>query len=373
MYHRILQDVIEKRNNKHKAIIVLGARQVGKTTLIKQILKQKDYLLLDGDNPTVRDLLYNPNTEEIKNIIGKHSIVFIDEAQRIHNIGITIKIIIDQLKDVDIYVTGSSSFYLQNEINEALTGRKWEYELYPLCWEEIELKEGYLKSLQQLDNILVYGMYPEVRNKRGDERFVLNQLTSSYLYKDILEFSGIRKPEILQKLLKALAYQIGNEVKYNELAQLIGVDNETVARYIQILEQAYVIFRLPPFNRNLRNEIKRNQKVYFYDNGIRNALIGNFSPFKIRNDKGALWENFLISERLKQNKYKERFAQMYFWRTKQQQEVDLVEIVDGNITGFEFKWKAKKNAKLPKTFVRNYQAKEMIIDKNNFRDFIIIK
>jgi len=373
MFHRILQNVIEKRDNKHKAVIVLGARQVGKTTLIKQILQQKEYLLLDGDNPMVRDLLYNPNTEEIKDIIGHYKIVFIDEAQRINNIGISLKIIIDQLRDVDVYVTGSSAFYLQNEINEALTGRKWEYELYPLCWEEFEHHEGYLQSLQQLDNVLIYGMYPEVRNRRGDERFVLNQLTGSYLYKDIYEFSGIRKPEILQKLLKALAYQIGSEVKYNELAQLVGVDKETIARYIQILEQAYVIFRLPPFSRNLRNEIKRNQKVYFYDNGIRNALIGNFTPFKLREDKGVLWENFLISERLKQNKYKERYTQMYFWRTKQQQEVDLVEVFDGKITGFEFKWKTKKNTKLPKTFTHTYKANEIIVDKNNFRDFVWIK
>ncbi len=277
--------------------------------------------------------------EEIKNIIGEKKIIFIDEAQRINNIGITIKIIVDQLKDVKVYVTGASAFYLQNSINEPLTGRKWEYELFLISWEEYEEKQSYILSIQQLEYRLLYGFYPEVLNNNGDEKAILYQLVNSYLYRDIFEFYGIRKPEVLDKLLKALAFQIGSEVSYNELSQIVGVDKATISRYIHILEQGYIIFRLPSFSKNLRNEIKRNQKIYFYDNGLRNALISNFQNIDLRMDKGALWENFLISERLKQNKYKETFTQMYFWRTKQQQEVDLVEVKDGNVSGFEFKWK----------------------------------
>jgi len=372
MYARYLQKIIAKRENDNKAIIIIGARQVGKTTLAESILKGKKYLFIDGDNPAMRSMLNNPNTEEIKSIIGENKIVFFDEAQRINNIGITIKIIIDQLKDVKVYVTGSSAFYLQNSINEPLTGRKWEYQLFPISWEEYEERHSYINSIQQLERRLIYGFYPEVLNNTGDEKAILYQLVNSYLYRDIFEFAGIRKPDVLDKLLKALAFQVGNEVSYNELSQIVGVDKATISRYIHILEQGYIIFRLPSFSKNLRNEIKRNQKIYFYDNGIRNALISNFQNMELRMDKGALWENFLMSERLKQNRYKETFTQMYFWRTKQQQEVDLVEVKDGQISGFEFKWKAKNQQKLPKSFVETYQAKSFMIDKANFRDFVII-
>ena len=370
MYQRIIEKNIKLRKKEAKAVVIIGARQVGKTTLIKTILKNKRYLFLDGDNPIIRETLNNINFELLKTIIGKNKIIFIDEAQRIENIGLTIKMIIDQLEDIQVYVSGSSAFYLQNSLNESLTGRKWEYELFPISWAEYENKHGYLQSLQQLENKIIYGFYPEILNNIGDEQILLKQLTNSYLYRDILTFSGIRKPEVLEKLLKALAFQIGNEVSYNELSQIVGIDKATIARYIQILEQSYIVFRLPSFSKNLRNEIKRNQKIYFYDTGVRNAIISNFTNLAMRSDKGALWENFLISERLKQNKYIENFTEMYFWRTKQQQEVDLVEINNGEITGFEFKWEAKKKINLPKTFTNTYNAKSVIIDKNNFRDFI---
>ncbi len=373
MYKRYLQNKILKRTNPKKAIIVIGARQVGKTTLIKTLLKDKNYLFLDGDNPSIRELLNNPNTEEIKTIIANHKTLFIDEAQRINNIGITIKIIIDQIKDVQVFVSGSSAFYLQNSLNETLTGRKWEYTLFPITWEEYQNKHSYLESIQQLENRILYGFYPEVLNNNGDEKAILKQLVNSYLYKDILIFSGIRKPDVLEKLLKALAFQIGNEVSYNELSQIVGIDKTTISKYIQILEQNHIIFRLPAYSKNLRNEIKRNQKIYFYDTGVRNTIINNFTPLSMRTDKGALWENFLLAERLKQNIYKETYTDMHFWRTKQQQEVDLVEINNGKITGFEIKWEAKKQIKLPLTFTKTYNAKSKIIDKNNFIDFVIIE
>lgn len=372
MYQRLQENIIKEKIGSGKTIIVVGARQVGKTTLIKSILQKKEYLFFDADDPTIRQLLSSPNTEQIRTFLGDNKIVFIDEVQRIEKIGLTLKIITDQFKDVQLLVSGSSSFDLGNKLNEPLTGRKWEYELFPISWEEFEKKEGFVKSEQQVENRLLFGFYPEVLNNKGKERGILKNLASSYLYRDILAFSDIRKPEILDNLLLALALQVGSEVNYNELAQTIGVNKITIQKYIDVLEKAYIVFRLGSFSRNLRNEIKRNRKIYFYDNGIRNMIIGNFNPLKLRTDAGALWENFLISERVKQNIYKDTFARVYFWRTKQQQEIDFVEEKDGKIFGYEFKWKPKSKVKIPETFTKIYEAETIIIDRNNFREFVII-
>lgn len=372
MYSRYLSDLIKKRIGSGKAIIVIGPRQVGKTTLIESILETKDYLLLDGDDPKTRTLLTEPNTEQIRTILGKYKFVFIDEAQRIEGIGLTMKIITDRFKDVQLFSSGSSSFDLTNKINEPLTGRKWEYQLFPISWEEYENHHGFLYSEQQLENRLLYGLYPDVLNNVGDEINILRNLVNSYLYRDILSYSDIRKPEILDKLVQALALQVGSEVNYSELAQIVNVDKNTISKYIDILQKGYIIFKLGSFSRNVRNEIKTNKKIYFYDNGIRNMVIGNFNPINLRTDKGALWENFLISERIKQIEYKQSLARTYFWRTKQQQEVDFVEDNGGKITGFEFKWLNKKNAKLPRTFTETYDAESKVIDKENFREFIKI-
>jgi predicted AAA+ superfamily ATPase len=371
MYERYLKAKIEARINSGKAIVLLGPRQVGKTTLIKDILQQRDYIFFDGDDPRTRALLNQPNTEEIRRLIGKHRFVFIDEAQRIAGIGLTMKIITDQFKDVQVISSGSSSFDLAKELNEPLTGRKWEYNLYPISWEEYENAHGYLSSEQQLENRLLFGLYPDVLNNPGDEVPVLRNLLNSYLYRDILAQSDLRRPEILDRLVQALAWQVGNEVNYTELAQLLTVDKNTVARYIEILEKGYVIFRLGSFSRNLRNEIKTNRKVYFFDNGIRNMIIGNFDPLQARPDKGALWENFLIAERVKQIAYKQLLARSYFWRTKQQQEVDYVEDVGGKIFGYEFKWSETKSKKLPITFTNTYQSVDQVITRQNFRDFVV--
>ena len=371
MFERTIENTIKEKIDGKKAIIVIGARQVGKTTLLNKILKNVDYLFLDADDPSTRSLLQNPTTEQIRSLLGNYKYLFIDEPQRIQGIGLTLKIITDQFKGIQLFVSGSSSFDLGNELNEPLTGRKWEYELFPISWEEYENKIGFIKSEQQIDNRLLYGLYPEVINNQGKERETLKNLVNSYLYRDILAFSDIRKPEVLEKLLQALALQMGNEVNYNELSQLIEINKITVQKYIDILENGSIVFRLNSFSRNIRNEITQNRKIYFYDNGIRNMIIGNFSPLDLRVDKGALWENFLISERRKQNLYKDTFARMYFWRTKQQQEVDFVEEKDGQITGFEFKWNNKKT-KLPKTFIEAYHAKGHIIDRKNFREFVVI-
>jgi predicted AAA+ superfamily ATPase len=371
MYTRTIESRIKEKINGGKAIVVVGARQVGKTTLIKSILEGVDSLFLDADDPTIRSLLSNPNTEQIRTILADYKTVFLDEAQRISGIGLTLKIITDQFKDVQLIVSGSSSFDLGNELNEPLTGRKWEYELFPLSWEEYEKKIGFVKSEQQLENRLLYGFYPEVINNQGNEKETLKNLVNSYLYRDILAFSDIRRPEVLEKLLQALALQMGSEVNYNELSQTIGINKVTVQKYIEILEKGYIVMRLNSFSRNLRNEIKQNRKIYFYDNGIRNMIIGNFSPLELRVDKGALWENFLVSERLKQNIYKETFAKMYFWRTKQQQEIDFVEESNGHVSGYEFKWNSKKII-FPKKFTETYQAETLLISRKNFRDFVII-
>jgi len=370
MIERELSTIIENKFGKGKAIIIIGPRQVGKTTLCKKILENKEHLFLDGDDPTVRNILTNPNTEQLKSIIANRKVIFIDEAQRIENIGLTLKIITDQFKEVQILVSGSSAFEINNKLNEPLTGRKWEYQLFPISWKELENDIGYLKSEQQLELRLLYGLYPDVINNPGDEIEVLKQLVSSYLYKDILSYSGIRKPEILEKILKALALQVGSEVSYNELAQLIGVDKKTINSYIDLLVQGYVIFKLPSFSRNLRNEIKTNQKIYFYDTGVRNMLIGNFTPLENRIDKGAIWENFLIAERIKNLNYQGSLANSYFWRTKQQQEIDYIEEKSGIITGYEFKWNPKAKTKIHKSFIEAYNSKIEVVNRSNFREFL---
>jgi predicted AAA+ superfamily ATPase len=372
MYPRYIREIITGKIGSGKAIIVTGPRQVGKTTLIESILDSNKYLLLDGDDPKTRTLLTEPNTEQIKSILGDYKFVFIDEAQRIEGIGLTMKIITDRLKNVQLFANGSSSFDLTSKINEPLTGRKWEYQLFPISWEEYEMHHGYLHSEQQLENRLLFGMYPDVLNNPKDEINILRNLVSSYLYKDILSYADIRKPEVLEKLVQALALQVGSEVNYSELAQIVNIDKNTVSKYIDILQKGYIIFKLSSFSRNIRNEIKTNKKIYFYDNGVRNMVIGNFNPLDLRTDKGALWENFLISERIKQIIYKQRLSKPYFWRTRQQQEVDFVEEESGNISGYEFKWKKKNNARLPKTFTSAYNATSKIIDRENFRDFVII-
>jgi predicted AAA+ superfamily ATPase len=367
---RILKTTLIEQFNSGKAIVLIGPRQVGKSTLIREILKQQDYLFLDSDDFKVQQQLIEPNTNYLKRLIGDKKIVFIDEARRIKNIGITSKIIIDQFKDVQLILSGSSAFELNNEINEPLTGRKWEYNLYPISFQELEQTIGFSEVSKQLEQRIIYGMYPDALNYIGKEKEVLENLINSYLYKDILMLSGIKKADVLQKLTQALALQIGNEVSYNELSQLIGVNKETISSYIDLLEKAYVLFRVNPFSRNLRNEIKTNRKIYFYDTGLRNALISNFNQLELRQDKGALWENFLISERIKYLKYHKRYTKTYFWRTAQQQEIDWIEEIDGKITAYEFKWKSKNKVKFPQKFIEAYQAEVKVIDTDNYYEFI---
>lgn len=370
--NRELEKRIRERIGKGKAIVLLGPRQTGKTTLIKKIIGSNDAVIsLSGDDSLVREQLSQQNTQEIKRIIGNKKILFIDEAQRIKDIGLTLKIIIDQLQLEQIYVTGSSALEIASEINEPLTGRKWEYMLYPISWSELEQHFGYLDASRQLEQRIIYGSYPDVINNPGDASEILREISGSYLYKDLLIYQGIKKPEILDKLLRALALQIGNEVSYNELSRLIQVDKNTVQVYIDLLEKAFVIFRLQPLSRNLRNEISTSRKIYFYDTGIRNALISNFNPLEIRSDIGPLWENFMISERRKMMEYDRISANTFFWRTTYQQEIDYIEERDGKMHAFEFKWNQNAKARIPKKFIETYPGSEtQIIHNKNFQTIL---
>ncbi len=370
MIQRTLASVILDRFNSGKAIIVLGPRQVGKTTLIRECLKGKEFLFLNGDDPTVHAALHQAGVSALQALIGDVKWVFINEAQRIPNVGLIAKMIIDQFTDVQLLISGSSALELNQRTQEPLTGRKFEYRLYPISWEEFEDHVGYLEASTQLEERLVYGMYPDVITQRSDADEILKQLTASYLYKDLLSISGIRKPEIFDRLLKAVALQLGSEVSYNELSNLLEIDKATVAKYIDLLEQAYLIFTLTSFSRNIRNEIKHNRKIYFYDNGIRNALIQNLNAFDLRTDKDALWENFLISERIKVQSYHRRQAMNHFWRTVEKQEIDFVEERNGRVTAYEFKWNHRRKAKLPGSFLKTYDATGVVIDKSNFRSFV---
>ena len=356
MISRLLDETLSNKLFSGKAIIITGPRQTGKTTLAKSLLQNIDQpsLYLNADEPDIAAQLEGATSTLLKRIIGDKQIVVIDEAQRISNIGITLKLICDEIPDVQLFVTGSSSLEIGNRIKESLTGRKFEYHLYPLSFQELENHHGYLQERRLLESRLIYGSYPDVVNHAGDEKEILINLADTYLYRDLLSLDDIRRPELLSDLLEALALQVGHEVRYSELATTVGADQNTVKKYIDLLEKSFVVFRLRAFSRNVRNEIKRSRKVYFLDNGIRNAIIRNFSAVGLRTDIGALWENFLVSERLKYNAYNGRYAKMWFWRTRQQQEIDLIEEEDAQLAAYEFKWNPKRKAKWSKTFTRNY-------------------
>lgn len=374
MIVRTLQQRIEENLFKGKAIIVIGARQVGKSTLFRQIVdgRAEKVLSLNCDEPEVKEMLSGINTPELKMLIGNHRIVVIDEAQRVKEIGMTLKRITDNFPEVQLMVTGSSSLELQDRINEPLTGRKYEYHLYPISTRELLNDGGLLAVRQSLEARLIYGSYPDVVNHTEEAKELIMNIANSYLYKDLLALEDIRRPALLEKLLIALALQVGSEVSYNELAQTVGSDSKTVEKYIDLLEKCYIVFRLNAFNRNLRNELKKSKKVYFYDNGIRNAVIQNFAPLALRNDTGALWENFFISERIKANEYAGRYARSYFWRTTDQQEIDYIEEADGEFTAFEMKWNPRRQTvSLPAIFQKTYQVKQTaIVTPENYIEWL---
>ncbi|HQA76683.1 MAG TPA: ATP-binding protein [Salinivirgaceae bacterium] len=373
MITRILSKEIDKRLFDGKAIIIQGARQVGKTSLLHSKFDgNPDVLWLEGDNLETQLLFENFSLPFAKTLIGDKKILIIDEAQNILNIGIKLKIIIDQMKDIQIVATGSSSFDLANKINEPLTGRKWEYKLYPISFAEMVAYHGIFQEYSMLEQRLVYGYYPEVVMQKAENMIeILQGVATSYLYKDVLKWENIQKSDRMVKLLQALAFQVGSQVSYTELGRICGLDAKTIEKYILLLEQAYIIFRLTSFSRNQRNELKFSKKIYFYDNGIRNALIANFNPVNLRNDVGALWENFLISERQKKNHYSRSYANSWFWRTQTQKEIDYLEEKDGVIYAFEIKWNKNKKTSAPSDFIKSYpNAIYTTITPENFYEFI---
>ncbi len=357
---------------KGKAILLFGPRQSGKTTLVNSILKDRGekILQLNGDEPDVRDTLASVTSTQLKTIVGGARIVFIDEAQRIQNISLTLKLFVDQLPEIQVIASGSSSFLLAGDISEPLTGRKYEFMLFPLSFRELMDHHGLTEEKRLLEHRLIFGSYPEIVVKQSEEKELLKLLAGSYLYRDLLTLDQMKKPALLDKIIRALALQVGNEVSYNEVGQLVGADNQTVEKYVSLLEQAYVLFRVPALSRNVRNEIKKGKKIYFYDNGVRNAVIANFSSLSSRSDAGALWENYLMSERVKLLQNSGVDARRYFWRTTQQQEIDYVEEHDGRLSAFEFKWNDRSRVRFPSTFTDSYKVERTIAVKpNNIEDF----
>ena len=375
MIHRILEEKIQPLLGGNKAIIVMGARQVGKSTLLNQLLgKNKNALWLNEDDIDVQNLFHEMSSTRMRALLGNNKFLVIDEAQRIPDIGLRIKLVTDQVSDVQVIATGSSSFELASKVNEPLTGRKREFKMFPLTFKEMVSNSNLLDELRMIPHRLVYGYYPEVVSNPGDEKNTLKELSDSYLYKDILSLDSISKPDKLVRLLKALALQIGSQISYNEIGNMISLDSKTVERYVDILEKSFIVFRLGSFSRNLRNELKASRKIYFWDLGIRNAIIGNLAQIENRTDAGELWENFAIAERLKQNAYQNSFAQSWFWRTQQQKEIDYIEEENGMIHAFEFKWNEHKaRTKCPESFSTAYpDALFQVITPKNIEEFLMI-
>jgi hypothetical protein len=370
---RDIQQSIQDNLFKGKVIVIYGARQVGKTTLVKEIQgKYADQsLYLNCDEPDIRNALTHKTSTELKAYFGRNRLVIIDEAQRVTNIGLTLKLVHDTFPDIQIIATGSSSFDLANKVVEPLTGRKREFFLPPVSVAECLKISSPLEFQRTMENRMIYGMYPGV--VFGDSREQKNnmdEIARSYLYKDILEIDTIRNPDSVEKLLKALALQIGSEVSYNELALIAGINKRTVEKYIQILEQAFIIFRLKPYYKNSRNELTRLRKIYFHDLGVRNALINNFNGFEVRSDVGAIWENFLISERLKKNGLAGASTNPYFWRNLEGREIDYVEEAGSELSAYEIKWTDRASS-APKAFTTNYPgASYKVVTRDNFIDFV---
>lgn len=373
MIKRKLKEQIDRILYKNKVVLVVGPRQVGKTTLLRMIRENMDgnVLFWNCDEPDIRGKLNNPTSSELGAETATANMILIDEAQRVPNIGVTLKLLVDNFPEKQVVVTGSSAIGLSNSINEPLTGRKYEYVMYMFSAEELIQEFGASEERRMLERRMIYGSYPEVVNSPGEEKLTLTNLVNSYLYKDIFSFQDVRKPEIIEQLLQAVALQIGSEVSFNELGRMLGLTSITVQRYIDLLEKSYVLFHLRSFSRNMRTELKKSRKIYFCDNGVRNAIIGDYKDLSLRSDTGALWENYVVSERMKHNAYSSFYGKSYFWRTQQQQEVDYIEDYDGTIHAYEFKWSSHKQPRLTESFSKNYPNHTFaVISPDNYQDFV---
>ena len=370
---RIIAEDISRKFFKGKVIVVYGPRQSGKTTLVKELLREMAVspVFLNGDDDLDVHYFDTVTASRWAQLMGEKKVVFVDEGQKIQNLGRAVKLLVDSRNDVQVVITGSSSFTLANSVEEPLTGRKFEYKLFPLSYAELTKHFGVLDESKKLEQRLIYGSYPEVVTNEDDVKGTLKMLADSYLYRDLMQYEGIRKSAVLEKLLRAVALQVGSEVSYNELAGLIGVSRTLVESYLKILEQAFIIFPLTSYSNNLRNEIKKGVKYYFWDNGLRNAVLNDFTPIPQRNDVGALWENYAISERMKKNAYSRADGLPYFWRTTDQMEVDYLEVFSLKIKAFEFKWNPKKKSRVTKAFTNRYPDAEVeTITPENFAEWL---
>lgn len=372
MIARILDNNIQNYLQPGKAVLIMGPRQTGKTTLTETIAAQiPDTLWLNGDDIDVRDRFDRISSTAMKSMLAGYSLVVIDEAQRIPDIGLKIKLITDTVKSVRVMATGSSSFDLANKVKESLAGRKWEFKMFPLSYAEMVSHHGAIEERRLLNNRLIYGYFPEVVSTPGKEIRILSELIDSALYKDVLSLDGLRKPDKIVKLLQALALQLGSEVSYAELSRTIGLDILTVEKYIDILEKCFIIFRMPSLSRNLRKELVKTRKIYFFDNGIRNSLINNFNQPSVRADIGALWENFIMMERWKHISYNDVFCNRFFWRTHDQQEIDYIEERGGKLYAYEFKWNPNLRSRFPAVFAKTYTESVFeTVHPDNFEVFV---
>ncbi len=373
MINRILADDIKSKLFKGKAIFIYGPRQAGKTTLVNELIQEEnlDVVTLTGDDDTIQSLFETVTISRWTQILGSKKCVFIDEGHKIKNLGRSIKLLVDSRKDVQVIVTGSSSFKLVSLFEEPLTGRKFEYKLLPLSYQELANHYGFVDERKNLELRLIYGSYPEVVTNQQNMKEILSLISESYLYKDLFQYEGIRKPQVLEKLLKALALQCGSEVSMNEISTLLGVSRTLVESYIQLLVQAYIVFPLTSYSTNQRNELKKSCKYYFWDNGIRNSIIKDFTPLPQRNDVGTLFENYLVSERLKRNLYSKADGLPYFWRTTDQMEVDYIEALGTNLSAYEFKFNPAKQSRITKAFANRYpQASLQTITTDNYDSFL---
>lgn len=377
MFKREIQSKIEDVLHTSRNIVILyGARQVGKTTLVKNIIDNNNFNAeyFNCDYLDIQTMFRLENAGNFANIIGNRNLLVLDEAERIKDIGHVLKIFADEFPDVHVIATGSSSFELSGQISEPLTGRKRTFILFPLSWNEFVNGRTYTEQRRSLDRILRFGLYPAVslKNQEQDISTELDEIANSYLFKDVFSFQTMKKPELVHDMVRLLAFQQGHEVSYNELAQKLKVDQTVVQRYINILEKAFVIFRLPALRKNMRNEIGKARKIYFWDNGIRNALIKNLNTFDYRNDRGQLWEGFCVSERQKFLSYTVGLKpNTYFWRTYAKQELDYIEEKGGVYNAYEFKWSESKHPSLPKSFNKYYpETTFQVVNRTNFHSIL---
>ncbi len=371
---RYILPQVEKRITPSKVVVIYGPRQVGKTTLVKELLKKvtEPFLFVSGEDRNIQSWLGSQSIGTLKKNIGRHKLLVVDEAQKVEQIGLNLKLIVDHIEGIKVVATGSSSFDLANQFGEPLVGRKWQFDLYPIAQMELNAFEAPFQTEENLPSRMIFGGYPEVVTAESDEdrREILNTIVNSYLYKDLLEFEEIRKSKKLLDILKMLAFQIGKQVSLNELSNNVNLNFRTLEKYLDLLEKVFVLKRVNAFSRNLRKEISKSARYYFWDNGVRNAIINNFNYLDTRNDADALWENYLFIERMKKQAYQKIYANNYFWRTYDQKEIDLVEEREGKLFAYEFKW-GRKKTKPPRLWFDTYPNAEFEeINRENYLAFI---